>query len=235
MFNLLSHAWNSILTGGSFIAGFITLVILIAAAVFPILAAVGFFFLWREYRRERYGEAPLDGVLVADAYHYAPTHTWIGGRAFGGFKIGVDDIGRRIVSGVSRVVLPKTGTYLKEGDPAVTICCRGGREITLPAPASGLVTAANDVISREPAMLETAPYTKGWLFAMKPVGEGWQKLPTGNGARSWFTGEEHRFASFIEHQFGLAAADGGRFMVPPQDLLDDVKWRELADEFLVTR
>jgi glycine cleavage system H protein len=200
--------------------------------VLPLSVLVMLFLFVREYRRERYGTGPVDGTTLADAYRYAPSHAWLGGRRQGGVKVGLDDLGRRILGDVRGIALQRAGTHVAQGDTIATITTKAGREVAIPAPVAGVITDANERVAANPGTFEEAPYTGGWLVAVRPDTKRWRELPTGNAARDWFRSEDARFARFLEAQFGLAAADGGHFLVPPQELLPQEKWNELVDGFL---
>ncbi len=231
MIEMLKSLWDMLLQTGSFVAAFATFVVIVAVYAGPFLALVGFGLLVREWRNQRLGTGPVDGMLLADSYHYAPTHSWVRAVLGGDVKVGLDDLARRILAGAERVVLPPAGRHVKEGEPALTVTCNG-REVELPSPVTGTVIATNEEVASQPDVMDRLPYTKGWLFAVRPDSDSFLRLPTGEAARSWFRAEERRFGHFLERQFGLAAADGGKFLVPPQELLPEAKWRELVASFL---
>ncbi len=232
MFELLTNLWNVVLNAGSWFFALSAMAVILALYVLPLSVLVMLGLFVREYRRERHGTGPVDGVLFADAYRYAPSHAWLGGHRRGGVKVGLDDLGRRILGDVREIALPRPGTHVAQGDTIATITTKAGRQVAIPAPVSGTIADANPRVAADPDVFEDAPYTKGWLVALDPDAGAWRELPTGNAARDWFRSEDARFARFLEAQFGLAAADGGHFLVPPQELLPQEKWNELVQGFL---
>ncbi len=232
MSDMMQRLWDVVVGAGSHFFGYAAMAVIVAIYLFPFFAMIGLGYLWWERRKERFGQGEVDGVMLADAYHYAQNHLWVGGRASGGRKVGVDDLGRRILGRVTSIALPAPGTVVRAGAPLAKVACGKDRELTLKAPCAGTVVAVNENVARNPELVQDANYTRGWLFAIRPENDALRALPTGTTAREWAKTEEHRFAHFLEQQFGLAAADGGRFMVPPPELLPEEKWRELADGFL---
>lgn len=232
MFELITSLWNVVLGAGSWFFALAAMIVIVALYVLPLSVAVLAFLFVREYRRERYGTGPVDGMFLADAYRYAPSHAWLGGHRLGGVKVGLDDLGRRILGAVRQVELPQAGTRVAQGETIATITCAGGRRVAIPAPVAGMLTDVNRSLAERPTELEQAPYTRGWLVALQPDGDALAEFPTGQHARDWFRSEDARFARFLEAQFGLAAADGGHFLVPPQELLPQDKWDELVRSFL---
>jgi hypothetical protein len=122
---------------------------------------------------------------------------------------------------------------VKEGEPVATLSC-GERQVRVAAPASGRVVAVNAEVMREPTLAKSENYGSGWLFAIEPEGKEWRSLPVGERARGWLRAEGERLNRFYEVQLGMAAADGGELVGPPDTLLDDAQWNALARSFLRT-
>ena len=91
---------------------------------------------------------------------------------------------------------------------------------------------ANQAVARDPSLLQSEPYGRGWLLRLRPT-EGFPEgLKSGDRAKAWL-GEEHiRFARLLEQSVGIAAADGGEFRHPPSELLGPEDWQKLVKEFL---
>lgn len=219
---------------GLFLAGFLvralafSLVLLVCAV--PVIAAWA---LWRGFvklRDRRIGLVDVDGLELAEAHHYAPSHTWVArkGRLV---RVGLDEIAGRLLHAPTSVALPRPGTVLAAGLPAATVTC-GTRSATIAAPVTGTVVAVNPAVVRDPSRIEESRYRGGWLFAMKPSTAAFLALPTGGAARDWFKGETARFSTALESELGLLAADGGELVVEAPSLLSEDKWQRLVSEFL---
>ena len=120
----------------------------------------------------------MGGLELAEAHHYASSHTWLARRPRGTVRVGLDELAGRLLNGPTRVTLPKPGTVLAAGLPAATVSCHG-RLASILAPVSGTVVAINPAVERDPSLLEESRYERGWLFAMKPANASFLTLPTG--------------------------------------------------------
>jgi hypothetical protein len=96
------------------------------------------------------------------------------------------------------------------------------------------VAAVNAAVVRDPALLKSDGYGRGWLFAVEPEESSWRKLLSGEAARSWLEAEADRLTRFYEHQLGYAAADGGTLLGHPASMLGDEQWKALTRAFLGT-
>lgn len=96
---------------------------------------------------------------------YTKTHEWVmpGAEAV----IGISDHAQHEMGDVVFVELPKVGQKLeKEKQCAVIESVKSAFDIY--SPVSGEVTAVNDAVTGEPAMLNQSPLENGWLFKVKP-------------------------------------------------------------------
>jgi len=96
---------------------------------------------------------------------YTKTHEWIhpGAEA----AVGISDHAQHEMGDVVFVELPKVGAKLEKEKPcAVVESVKSAFDIY--SPVSGEVTAVNDAVAGEPALLNQSPLGNGWLFKMKP-------------------------------------------------------------------
>jgi glycine cleavage system H protein len=219
----------AVLVSGLLIRVAVALVFALAFAV-PILLLVK---VW-ELVKARVGAQP-DPEWAGDLRFrpdalYAPGHAWLA-ATWRDLRVGLDDLARRIVGVPEAVTLPAPGARLRAGEPAV-ILRRGPRVAVLPAPVAGTVTAANDALLRQPALLAREPYGRGWLYRIRPDLGRAPALPTGEEAHVWLRSEAARFEHALERELGYAAADGGHPPLPAEAALDDRQWRRIAEEFL---
>ncbi|HEX7581105.1 MAG TPA: glycine cleavage system protein H [Thermoanaerobaculia bacterium] len=218
--------------GGMFVR-LLLLVLVVALYSIPIFLAWGVYRLYQKATGRAVGLEPVDGLLLASGRHYTPGHAWLEPRLFQRLRVGLDDIGQRILPGANVVSLPHVGATVIKGEPAVLVSS-GDRETSIPSPVDGTVTSINPAFRKSPSpgLLNRAPYTRGWLFTVKPNDATWAHLPTGGAARDWFRLEEHRFAHFLEAELGMAAADGGEMLIPGPTALPRAKWEAMVTEFL---
>ena len=220
---------------GIFLGGLVVRLLFFLAVLAAILAPVLVVFesvrAAKALKRRREGMEVIGGVKLLPRRRYAPGHLWLGRRLLGGLRIGLDDLAQRLFPNLSAVELPKPGRLLQKGEPA--ICLRSeGREAWIPSPIKGLVVAVNHAVERMPGLLNSSPYGGGWLYEMRPATIAHRDFPTGSSARAWFRAEEDRLRITLEHELGLAAADGGQLMEHPANLLSKDRWEDVVTSFL---
>ena len=99
---------------------------------------------------------------VPEDLRYATTHEWL--RADG--TVGITDHAQHELTDVVFVDLPQIGKEVKAGEVVCVIeSVKAASDIY--APVSGKVVAANAELSKTPALVNTAPYTDGWLFKLE--------------------------------------------------------------------
>lgn len=96
---------------------------------------------------------------------YAKSHEWV--RVEGATAVvGITDHAQQELTDIVYVELPKLDAELEAGKPcAVVESVKAASDIY--APVSGDVVAINEELASAPELLNTDPYTKGWLFKVK--------------------------------------------------------------------
>ena len=102
---------------------------------------------------------------VPENLQYAPTHEWLrldGAEA----TVGITDHAQDELTDVVYVELPKVGAQVTAGQQICVVeSVKAASDIY--SPISGTVTAANDALSSNPALINTDPYGDGWIFKIK--------------------------------------------------------------------
>ncbi len=231
----MSEIFEFLRVAGLFVGGllirFLLLALVLAAYAVPILVALGVYRAWKTARERRVGEADVRGLRLVEGLSYTSGHLWVDRKAFGRLRVGMDDLAQRLFPDVTQVWLPRVGTVLAKGEPAVTIKSEPGAA-SIPSPVDGVVTAVNAEVAANPGLLQQSPYSGGWLFAVKARERSVPSTRTGSEARSWFRQEEERLSHLLEAELGMAAADGGELIVPASSLLPKDRWQKLVSEFL---
>ena len=102
---------------------------------------------------------------VPDDLKFAPTHEWLRG---GDGTIGISDHAQAELTDIVYVDLPKVGTKLDAGQTAAVVeSVKAASDIY--SPVGGEVTAVNEALAANPALVNTDPYGDGWLFRLKEV------------------------------------------------------------------
>ncbi|MCC6203988.1 MAG: glycine cleavage system protein GcvH [Hyphomicrobiales bacterium] len=101
---------------------------------------------------------------MADVY-YTEDHEWL--RVEGDIAtVGITDYAQEQLGDLVFVELPEVGRALKKGDTAVVVeSVKAASDVY--APADGEITAVNDALSGEPALVNSAATGDGWLWKMK--------------------------------------------------------------------
>ncbi len=95
------------------------------------------------------------------------SHEWAvvdGGAA----TIGISDHAQKEITDVVFVDLPKVGRKVKQGEACCVVeSVKAAFDIY--APLSGEITAVNEALIKDPAVVNRAPHEEGWLFKIAPA------------------------------------------------------------------
>ncbi|RMF11693.1 MAG: glycine cleavage system protein GcvH [Alphaproteobacteria bacterium] len=96
---------------------------------------------------------------------FTEDHEWI--RVEDGVgTVGVTDYAQRQLGDVVYVEVPEVGKAFTKGDEsAVVESVKAASEIY--APVSGEVTAANEGLAEEPALVNSSPMADGWFYKIR--------------------------------------------------------------------
>lgn len=96
---------------------------------------------------------------------YRESHEWIQPDQ-NPAAVGISDHAQAELTDIVFVDLPSIGRQVKAGDTvAVVESVKAASDIY--APASGTIVAVNDRLNTEPGLVNTDPFTEGWLFKIK--------------------------------------------------------------------
>ena len=99
------------------------------------------------------------------AKKYTKEHEWIDVAGEVG-TVGITEYAQEQLGDVVFVELPKVGAAVAQnGQIAVVESVKAASEIY--APVTGTVTAVNDALAKEPALVNQSAENKGWFFKMK--------------------------------------------------------------------
>jgi len=101
---------------------------------------------------------------------YAKSHEWV--RVAGdSATVGITDHAQHELTDVVFVELPDVGKTVKAGEAcAVVESVKTASDIY--SPVSGEVTEVNKAVSENPALVNTEPYSGGWLYRVKVSNPG---------------------------------------------------------------
>ena len=97
---------------------------------------------------------------------YTEEHEYVRVSSDGTVEIGITDYAQGELGDVVYVELPKVGATFNKHDVFGTIeAVKAVSELF--SPVSGEVTAINDRLDKEPALVNTDPYGAGWMIKMR--------------------------------------------------------------------
>lgn len=101
--------------------------------------------------------------------YYTDDHEWISVDN-GVATVGITDYAQEQLGDLVFVELPETGKSLSKGDAAVVVeSVKAASDVY--APVDGEVTAVNDKLNDDPALVNSAATGDGWLWKMKLADE----------------------------------------------------------------
>jgi glycine cleavage system H protein len=96
---------------------------------------------------------------------YAKTHEWLR-QSGASATVGITDHAQHELTDVVYVELPAVGTHVAAGQQICVVeSVKAASDIY--SPASGTVESVNDALTSDPALLNTDPYGKGWIFTLR--------------------------------------------------------------------
>lgn len=109
-------------------------------------------------------------MSVPNEMKYTESHEWVkedGNLAL----VGITDFAQGELGELVFCDLPAIGKSVKKGD---TLCVVESTKAAsdVYAPISGKVVAVNDGVSADPALVNRAPFSDGWLVKLEPSSKG---------------------------------------------------------------
>ncbi|QMT61767.1 MULTISPECIES: glycine cleavage system protein GcvH [unclassified Legionella] len=97
---------------------------------------------------------------------FTNTHEWIK-EDQNEVTVGITDHAQQLLGDMVFVELPEIGDEVSAGEElGVVESVKAASDFY--APVSGIVTAINEVVVENPALVNSEPYAAGWLVKMKP-------------------------------------------------------------------
>lgn len=106
---------------------------------------------------------------------YTDVHSWLAPASHESLgdqplRVGLTDIATEGTCVVC-VEFPPIGTAVKAGEPCVLIVTSPLSLMPVYAPIDGVITAVNEALHDEPALVARDPFDAGWLIAVRPTTE----------------------------------------------------------------
>ena len=101
-------------------------------------------------------------MLDPKSLRFQKSHEWLSPDG----TVGISDHAQKEITDVVFFEPPKVGRMVKQGEACCVVeSVKAAFDIY--APVSGEIVAANAEASKNPAILNSEPYGKGWLFKIK--------------------------------------------------------------------
>lgn len=102
---------------------------------------------------------------VPEDLQYAATHEWLRLDDADG-TVGITDHAQAELTDVVYVELPKVGAQVTARQQVCVVeSVKAASDIY--SPLSGTITAVNDALTANPALINTDPFGEGWIFKIK--------------------------------------------------------------------
>jgi glycine cleavage system H lipoate-binding protein len=175
----------------------------------------------------------VDGYGLPEGHFFHVGHAWARIEAGGRIRVGLDDFSMRLFGPVDSIDLPLTGEEVKFSEVGLEFK-RMGHEAAIMSPISGIVTAVNHGVAKDPTLVKEEPYNEGWLMVLDPTDmkKNLKSLLYGQQSVEWLHAEHQKLVEMIS-EVGMTYADGGYvedvFANAPK-----IGWERLRQSFLRT-
>lgn len=101
---------------------------------------------------------------------YTTSHEWVRYEGEGIYSVGITEHAQELLGDMVFIDLPEVGTeFAASDDCAVAESVKAASDIY--APIAGEIVEVNDELEASPELVNSAPYTDGWLFRIKASDE----------------------------------------------------------------
>ena len=112
-----------------------------------------------------------ESVIIPKGLYFGKTHSWAFMKKNGSVKIGIDDFLQHIIGTITRVELKRAGETVKKGELLMSII-RKGKLLNIYSPISGTITEVNENLEYNSSLLNSSPYSEGWVYLIEPLNWG---------------------------------------------------------------
>lgn len=125
----------------------------------------------------------------------SPQHTWARIEMNGIVRVGLDDLIRKIFTGIDQVELPESDQEIRKGEPLFTLKY-GDYSLEIPAPLSGKITSINSEHAEHPEWLAIKPFELSWMCGIEPSNLSGELpgLKIGLDSINWYQQEIDRYS-----------------------------------------
>ena len=182
-----------------------------------------------------------NSVNVPSGLYFDKSHTWAFMEKNGMVRIGIDDFLQHITGRLSRIKMKNPGEIVKKGDEIMSII-QDGKQLTIYAPLSGTIKAQNQTLTSDASIMNSSPYTDGWVYMIEP--KNWVReidfLFMGEKYKEWLRKEFSRLKDFLAHSLKgnevenvhIVLQDGGELKDGILENLGPAVWEDFQTQFI---
>lgn len=112
----------------------------------------------------------MSDLEYPDTLRYTADHEWVQEREDGTIRIGITAYAQDALGDVVYVQLPSVGASVTAGETCGEV--ESTKSVSdVYAPVDGEVTEVNEALDATPELVNSAPYTDGWMYAVRPSGD----------------------------------------------------------------
>ena len=141
-----------------------------------------------------------NSVDIPAGLFFDKSHTWAFMEKNGIVRIGIDDFLQHITGTLTRIKMKNPGEMVKKGEQLLSII-QNGKQLTIHAPISGTIRAQNRTLISNTSVMNSSPYTDGWVYMIEPT--NWAReirfLFMGEKYKEWLRKEFSRLKDFLAH------------------------------------
>jgi glycine cleavage system H lipoate-binding protein len=174
----------------------------------------------------------LLGCKMPPELFYHRGHIWARPAKGNTIVIGIDDLASHLLGPIDEVKMPGPGRLLKRGKPAVHLS-RNAKSVDVISPVDGKVVLVNQSVIDMPRIIETRPYTDGWLMVIhhQTSTKDLSGMMFGRTARDWQKQKVHRLNDMFQGKMATAA-DGATLARDALAGIPGVRWPRIMRKLL---
>lgn len=184
-----------------------------------------------------------NSLIIPKGLFFDKTHTWAFMEKDGSVRVGIDDFLQHVTGHITSIKMKRPGDKVKKGEPILTIIQKGKR-LNISAPLSGIIRAENPILFTDSSLLNSSPYTEGWIYRIEPT--NWlreiQFLLMAEKYSEWLKNEFSRLRDFLANAIKpsdpeyayVILQDGGEISDHLLENLGPEVWEEFQTSFVDT-
>jgi len=169
------------------------------------------------------------------------THTWAFMEKDGAVKVGIDDFLQHITGTYTRVKMKTPGEKIKKNEQLLSLI-QDGKQLNIYSPVSGTIRYVNESLENEPSLINSSPYSDGWLYMIEP--SNWlreiQFLKMAESHKEWLKAEFIKLKDFLVSVMNgksnglmpVVLQDGGSLRDHVLEQMGPKVWEDFQKRFL---